>query len=205
MPVAVEAGSKRPALFLDRDGIINADRGFVARREDFVWQDGIFPLVRAALAMGFVPVIVTNQSGIGRGLYTEEDYASLTRWMLERFATELAPIARVYHCPYHPEAELPQFRAVHPWRKPAPGMLLAAQEDLNLDLSASILLGDRWSDIEAGMAAGVGTIVLVGPLAAEARDGTPPDLVRLPDMTSAVRWFTDNDAHRASYAPKDSN
>jgi D-glycero-D-manno-heptose 1,7-bisphosphate phosphatase len=207
MPIDVKRGivedsAVRPALFLDRDGIINADRGFVARREDFVWQDGIFTLVSAALAHGFVPVVVTNQSGIGRGLYTEADYQTLTQWMLERFAAEHAPIARVYHCPYHPEAELPHFRGVHPWRKPAPGMLLAAQEDLHLDLGASILFGDRWSDVDAGLAAGVGTIVLVGPLATRARNGTsaqsaPAGLIQWPDMAAAVRWFTEKYAQPA--------
>ena len=200
MPVHVRDGVRRPALFLDRDGIINADRGFVAHRKDFVWQDGIFTLVRAALAQGFVPVVVTNQSGIGRALYTEADYQILTEWMLERFAAEQAPIARVYHCPYHPEAELPHYRSVHPWRKPAPGMLLAAQAELQLDLGASILFGDRWSDIDAGLAAGVGTIVLVGPLATQPRDGTsaqgaPDGLIRCPDMAAAVRWFAEKYAH----------
>ena len=197
MSSAVKDAARRPALFLDRDGVVNADRGFVARREDFVWQEGIFALVREALARGFVPVIVTNQSGIGRGLYTEADYASLTEWMLERFETEHAPIARVYHCPYHPEAELAHFRAVHPWRKPAPGMLLAATDELNLDLANSVLLGDRWSDVEAGVAAGVGTIVLVSPLATPARDDVPPHLIRLPDVASVLRWFTEKYAHEA--------
>ena len=211
MPIDVKDGNpkggdttdraERPALFLDRDGIINADRGFVARREDFVWQDGIFTLVRAAIAQGFVPVIVTNQSGIGRGLYTEADYQVLTQWMLERFAAEHAPIARVYHCAFHPDAELPQYRGIHPWRKPAPGMLLAAQEELRLDLGASILLGDRWSDVDAGLAAGVSTIVLIGPLAARTRNGTPPNLIRLPDIVSAVRWFTEQYANEAGCAP----
>ena len=195
MSSAVKDAARRPALFLDRDGVVNADRGFVAKREDFVWQEDIFALVREALARRFVPVIVTNQSGIGRGLYTEADYASLTKWMLARFDAEHAPIARVYHCPYHPEAELAHFRAVHPWRKPAPGMLLAAADELNLDLANSILLGDRWSDVDAGVAAGVGTIVLVGPLATQARENAPPHLIRLPDIMSTVRWFTEKYAH----------
>lgn len=190
----------RPALFLDRDGVINADRGFVARQEDFLWQDGIFDLVRASLARGFVPVIVTNQSGIGRGLYTQADYAALTEWMLARFAAEGAPIARVYHCPYHPQAELPRYRAAHPWRKPMPGMLLAAEVDLRLDLARSILVGDRWSDVGAGQAAGVGRIVLVGPLAmhssamhsSPSEASIPPDLVRCPDLPAVVHWFVDS-------------
>jgi D-glycero-D-manno-heptose 1,7-bisphosphate phosphatase len=182
----------RPALFLDRDGVINADKGFVARQIDFVWQDGIFVLVRAALGAGYVPVIVTNQSGIGRGLYTQADYEALTDWMLARFAAEGAPIARVYHCPFHPEAELPQFRAAHPWRKPQPGMLLAAAGDLELDLARSILIGDRWSDIGAGMAAGVPHLVIVGGLASAAAQDViepPTELVRCPDLHAINAWF----------------
>ena len=189
-----------PALFLDRDGVVNVDRGFVARREDFVWQEGIFDLVRLALARGFVPVIVTNQSGIGRGLYTLADYAALTAWMLARFAAERATIARVYHCPYHPEAEIAQYRAVHPWRKPQPGMLLAAQVDLQLDLGRSVMVGDRWSDVGAAVAAGVGNIMLVGPLSREQPGPDPPPggiasapagLVRLGDMPAVVCWFAE--------------
>ena len=205
MPGGVTTGEKRPALFLDRDGIINADRGFVARREDFIWQDGIFDLVRSALARGFVPVVVTNQSGIGRGLYTAADYAALTEWMLARFAEEHAPIARVYHCPFHPEAELPQFRCVHPWRKPAPGMLLAAAQDLHIDLTRSILLGDRWSDIAAGVAAGVTRVVLVGPLANAVYDDAPPGLIRLPDMAAAAQWFADFDPVASDVGPIGAN
>lgn len=188
MPSVTDMTPRR-GLFLDRDGVINADRGFVARREDFVWLDGIFVLVRTALAHGFAPVIVTNQSGIGRGLYTLEDYEGLTAWMLARFATEQAPIERVYQCPYHPEAELPHYRAVHPWRKPAPGMILAAAADLRLDLARSVLVGDRWSDVEAAAAAGVGTIVLVGPASDFGRDAVPQQLVRLRDTRAAADWF----------------
>lgn len=184
--------SKRPALFLDRDGVINVDKGFVARREDFVWNEGIFDLVRAALRRGYVPIIVTNQSGIGRGLYTEHDYASLNRWMLAELARHGAPIARTYHCSFHPDAVVPELKAVHPWRKPAPGMLLAAAADLDIDLSRSILVGDRWSDVEAGYAAGVGSVVQVGANAAAAVDATGASnrpLVRCKTIVDVVRWF----------------
>ena len=180
--------SKRPALFLDRDGVVNVDRGFVARREDFVWQDGIFDLVRLGWARGYVPVIVTNQSGIGRGLYTAEDYEALNRWMLEEFDKQFAPIARVYHCPYHPEAVVPALKAAHPWRKPAPGMLLAAAADLDLDLAQSILVGDRWSDIGAGMAAGVGSNILVGEGECRPSEvGAEP--IRCRSIVEVVQWL----------------
>ena len=85
----------RPALLLDRDGVINVDRGFVSRREDFEWQPGIFAVARTATRLGMAPVVVTNQSGIGRGLYTQDDFQTLTAFMLERFAAEGAPILAV--------------------------------------------------------------------------------------------------------------
>lgn len=145
-----------PALFLDRDGVINVDHGYVVRQEQFDWMPGIFELVRAARAAGHRVVVVTNQAGIGRGYYTEDDFQALTRWMLAAFDAAGAPVDRVYHCPSHPTAGIGAFRVDSPMRKPHPGMLLAARDDLGLDLAASTLLGDKASDIQAGRAAGVG-------------------------------------------------
>lgn len=153
----------RPALLLDRDGVINVDRGYVHRVEDFVWQRGIFGLARAATLAGWPIVVVTNQSGIGRGYYAEADFARVTEHMCARFEREGTPVAAVYHCPFHPDAVSPALRDPdHPWRKPRPGMINAARQDLGLDLAASVLVGDRASDIEAGHVAGVGTLVIVG-------------------------------------------
>lgn len=153
----------RPALFLDRDGVINVDRGYVHCIEDFEWLPGIFDLARAAVDGGLLIVVVTNQSGIGRGYYLPEDFQVVTAYMRARFAAEGAPLAAVYHCPFHPDALWPEHRAAdHPLRKPRPGMILAARDELGIDLTSSILIGDRASDIEAGAAAGVGTLVLIG-------------------------------------------
>ena len=153
----------RPALFLDRDGVINVDRGYVSRREDFEWLPGIFEVARTARGLGYALVVVTNQSGIGRGYYTEQDFITLNAYMLARFADEGAPLEAVYHCPFHPEAEEARYRHPdHPWRKPRPGMILAARDDLKLDLRRCALVGDRWSDVEAGAAAGVGELGVVG-------------------------------------------
>lgn len=181
----------RKALFLDRDGVINVDRDYVHRIEDFVWQAGIFDLARAAAGQGFALVVVTNQSGIGRGYYSEADYEALSQFMRARFAAEGAPISAAYHCPFHPEAVRPEYRAAdHPWRKPQPGMILAARDDLGLDLGRSILVGDRPSDIEAGRRAGVGTLVLVGDGArAGETTGSGPHLL-LPSVAEAARWLT---------------
>jgi D-glycero-D-manno-heptose 1,7-bisphosphate phosphatase len=149
------------AVFLDRDGIINVERDYVHKAADFTFVDGIFDLCRAARAHGFLLVVITNQSGIARGLYTEEDFADVTLWMIEKFASEGIAIAKVYHCPYHPEATIERYRCDHADRKPSPGMLLRARDELQLDLSASILIGDRLTDIEAGRRAGIPRLCLI--------------------------------------------
>jgi D-glycero-D-manno-heptose 1,7-bisphosphate phosphatase len=180
----------RPALFLDRDGVINVDHGYVVDSAQFEWRDGIFDLAKAAHCAGMPVVVVTNQSGIGRGYYTEEQFAALTDWMCARFVSEGAPITAVYHCPYHPEATVPQYRRTHSWRKPAPGMILAARDDLDLDLASSTLVGDQWSDIAAARAAGVGRAILVSGSQRETR---PVDLfadATLVDINDVACWFS---------------
>ncbi len=178
----------RPALFLDRDGVINVDRGYVYRREAFEWLPGVFELARAAKRHGLAIVVVTNQSGIGRGYYTEADFLTLTDFMVERFAAEGAPITRVYHCAFHPDAEETRYRHPdHPWRKPRPGMMLAARDELGLDLTQSVLIGDRRSDLEAGAIAGVGSLALIGACDV-LRSGLPP-FERFPSPAAAVPWL----------------
>jgi len=152
----------RRALFLDRDGVINVDHGYVHRVDRFEFVSGIFDLVRFWTNELQQPVVVaTNQSGIGRGYFDERAYADLTHWMCERFAAERAPLARVYHCPYHPQHGIGEYRRDHPWRKPNPGMFLQAASDLDLDLAQSALVGDRMSDIAAAVAAGIGLRILL--------------------------------------------
>jgi D-glycero-D-manno-heptose 1,7-bisphosphate phosphatase len=143
------------ALFLDRDGVINAEVGYLYRAEDMRWVDGIFPLCRTALRLGYKLVVVTNQSGIARGLYTETDFHSLTDWMRSEFLAQDAPLDAVYFCPFHPEHGVGRYKREHQDRKPGPGMLLQAARDLSLDLAQSVLVGDRCSDIAAANAAGL--------------------------------------------------
>ncbi|MCB1511114.1 MAG: HAD family hydrolase [Hyphomicrobiaceae bacterium] len=181
-------GRAREALLLDRDGVINVDRTYVARKDDFVWRDGIFDLVAIANRRAIPVVVITNQSGIGLNYYTEADFQALTAWMCATFAERGTPITRVYHCPYHPEAKDPALRAAHPWRKPAPGMILAAADDLCLDLGASVMVGDQWSDAMAAERAGVGHIVLVGE-PRQPKPATLPKVERVPDVTAVARWY----------------
>lgn len=151
-----------PALFLDRDGVVNEEVGYLYRPEQVRWVDGVFSLGRKAQALGYRLVIVTNQSGIGRGLYSTKQFEELMLWMQERLLEEGVILDAVYHCPYHPEHGLGQWRREHEDRKPAPGMLLRAARDLNLELSASVLVGDRCSDIAAAQAAGLRQAFLLG-------------------------------------------
>jgi len=162
------------ALFLDRDGVINVDRGYIHRLDQFEFVPGIFELARFwTNELHRSIVVITNQSGIGRSYFDECAYEDLTRWMCERFEAEHTAIARVYHCPYHPLHGIGEYRRDHPWRKPNPGMILQAVSDLDLDPVQSAILGDKMSDIEAGAAAGIALRILVASHDAKESEGAP--------------------------------
>lgn len=150
-----ESEEGRRAFFLDRDGVVNVDHGYVARTEDFKFMPNIFPVLRCLSDKGYLLVVITNQSGIGRGYYTEEDFQKLTDWMLGRFSDEGIDLAAVYSCPHRPETGCA-------CRKPAPGMLLQAQQELGVNMSASWMVGDKESDMQAAAAAGIPNRVLLG-------------------------------------------
>ena len=168
----------RSALFLDRDGIINVDRGYVHCIEDFEFVPGIFDLVRFAVHNLSWPVIViTNQSGIARGLYDESGYLALTEWMCHRFYAEGASLTKVYHCPYHPTLGIGRYRVDHDWRKPKPGMILQAAADFDLNLPEFVLIGDKNNDIEAAAAAGIIERIKIDPRNAQPDPTAPPHRV----------------------------
>jgi len=146
---------KSRALFLDRDGVVNEEVGYLHRTEDVRWVAGIVSLCITAQSLGYKLVVVTNQSGIARGLYSVEQFQSLMTWMRAELARHGISIAGVYHCPYHPEHGIGEYKREHEDRKPGPGMLLRAARELNLDLAQSILVGDRCSDLAAAHAAGL--------------------------------------------------
>ncbi len=176
------------ALFLDRDGVINADHGYVYRPEQVDFVPGIFELVAAATARDWPVVVVTNQSGIGRGYYGEDEFQRLIEWMRAQFAENGGNIAAVYHCPHHPRDALPEYRSVCPDRKPEPGMFLRARADLGLDLAGSVLVGDRPSDLEAGRRAGVGARLLFDP---EGNRALPAEagVARIRALPEAITWL----------------
>jgi len=151
----------KPAVFLDRDGVINVDHGYVSRPEQFEFIDGIFEACQHFAALGYTIIVVTNQSGIGRGYYTEADFLNLTQWMTERFAEQGVTIAGVYWCPHHPVHAQGAYQRECDCRKPAPGLILQAAAEHGIDLARSWMLGDKAADMQAAAAAGVGRKVLV--------------------------------------------
>jgi len=151
----------RPAAFIDRDGVINEERNYVHRIDEFVILPGVPEALRRLREAGYLLVVVTNQAGIGRGMYTEADFHELTRHMQAQLAEQGAAVDAVYFCPHHPSAGVGPYRVDCSCRKPHPGMLLDAQRDWPIDMQRSLLVGDKISDIQAGQAAGVGRCALV--------------------------------------------
>lgn len=173
------------ALFLDRDGVINIDHGYVGSREAFQFIDGIFEFCALAKELGFHLIVVTNQSGIGRGYFSEAQFTDLMTWVASQFSERGLPLTGYYHCPFHPDAK-PPYRRRSFMRKPAPGMLLRAADDHGLCLGRSLLIGDRASDIAAAKAAGLGAALLL--TAAGRPLDCEPDAV-VPDLRRAGDWL----------------
>jgi D-glycero-D-manno-heptose 1,7-bisphosphate phosphatase len=156
---AIAPGAARGAIFFDRDGVLNVDSGFVHRAEDFRWIDGARDAVRLVNDAGLHVIVVTNQSGVARGYYGEEDVRKLHEWMRRDLAGHGAHIDAFYYCPYLDEATVEAYRFVdHPDRKPNPGLILRALSDFSVDPRRAVLIGDKASDLEAASRAGVGAI-----------------------------------------------
>lgn len=165
------------ALFLDRDGVINHEVGWLHKAADVRFMDGIFPLCRTAKELGYTLVVVTNQAGIGRGLYTSGDFEALMAWMRAEFARAGVELDAVYHSPYHPEHGIGEYRREHVDRKPGPGMMLRAREAFGVSLPESVLVGDRCTDVQAAAAAGVGKAFLLVGTEGEAECGGEYEVV----------------------------
>jgi D-glycero-D-manno-heptose 1,7-bisphosphate phosphatase len=176
----------KKALFLDRDGVINHEIGYLHKPEDVRFVDGIFPLCRTAQSLGYFLIVVTNQSGIARGLYTEAQFEALMQWMSQQFAEQRVTLTAVFHCPYHPVHGVGEYQRESEDRKPAPGMLLRAARDHDLDLTRSILIGDRCSDIGAANAAGLSQAFL---LAGTENSPCPGPHARIATLAEAERWL----------------
>ncbi|NKF52623.1 D-glycero-beta-D-manno-heptose 1,7-bisphosphate 7-phosphatase [Shewanella sp. WXL01] len=149
------------AVFLDRDGVINVDHGYVHKVDDFEYIEGVFEACLAFKKLGYKIVVVTNQSGIARGKYTEDDFHTLTEWMDWNFADKGVDLDGIYYCPHHPEKGIGEYKQDCDCRKPKPGMLNTAARFLKIDMSQSVMVGDKADDMRAGKAAGVPTNILV--------------------------------------------
>ncbi len=149
------------AVFLDRDGVINKDYGYVHQVDDFEYIEGVFEACAELQKAGYKLVVVTNQSGIARGMYSEEQFAQLTEWMDWNFADKGVELDGIYYCPHHPEKGVGEYKQDCDCRKPKAGMFESAARFLKIDLTASIMVGDKRDDMLAAKAAGIPTKVLV--------------------------------------------
>ena len=142
------------AAFLDRDGVINKDYGYVHKWEDFKFCDGAIEGLKLLKSLDYLLVIITNQSGIDRGFFSQLEYEKLTEKYTKKLSKDGLNIDAIYHCPHHPEYSEPNFKDCN-CRKPKPGMIFNAVKEFNINLTNSIIIGDSARDIEAGKNAGI--------------------------------------------------
>ncbi len=180
---ATERAAFVGALFLDRDGVINVDKGYVYQRADFEFVDGIDALIQAARQASWAIIVVTNQSGIGRGYYTEKDFKAITHYMADELSAVDAPIDHVFFAPHHEDAISAHYRVPdHAWRKPNPGMLHAAMLLYNLRPENCLMIGDKATDMLAAYSAGIERRCLLAPHSVNFDDA----VLRLPDLRAAI-------------------
>ena len=184
---ASSAITARRAAFIDRDGVLNQDLGYVHRWRDFRWLPGAISALAALQQQGFALVVVTNQSGIGRGMYTEAAVDALHGHMREALREQGVALTDICVCPHHPQALLPQYRQLCDCRKPRPRMILRAAREHGLQLAGSRLFGDKPSDIQAGRAAGVGCCWLIGSEAVAVACGADGAAASLQSAVHALR------------------
>ncbi len=177
-------------LFLDRDGVINHETGYLSRVEDVRFVEGIFSLCRTAAGLGYRLIVVTNQAGIARGLYTEADYQTLMEWMRGKFRSEGVELDAVYHCPFHPEHGVGEYRREHEDRKPGTGMLQRGARELGVSLEESVMVGDRCSDMEAANTAGLRQAFL---MQGTEEGGCPGVYVEVRSLAEVELWLVEND------------
>ncbi len=171
----------RPAIFLDRDGTLNEDSGYLYERELWRWLPHAVEALALFASKGYALVVITNQSGIARGYYTASAMHSLHDWVNAELAKSHLVIDAFYHCPHHP-----QFSGPCTCRKPSPELLLKAAQELQLDVQHSYMIGDKMSDVQAGLAAGC-TSYLIADQNAEREQNLPPKAFCVPSLWAAAQ------------------
>ncbi len=162
MPAGISNMANK-AVFFDRDGTLNVDKDYLYRIEDFQWVEGAVEALRYCHDHGYLVVVITNQSGVARGYYTEADVHKLHSWMnqqLEQMGEK--PIDAFYYCPHHPKAKVAEYACECSCRKPQPGLVLRAIKELDIDPAKSLMVGDKQRDVASGEAAGVPGVLYQG-------------------------------------------
>lgn len=177
------------ALFLDRDGVVNVEIGYLHQSEDVEFVPGIVSLCRTAMRLSYRLVIVTNQAGIARGYYDELAFESLMDWMREQLRAQGIELDAVYYCPYHPEHGIGGYKREHEDRKPGTGMLRKAMKELDLSLADSVMVGDRCSDIAAANSAGLRQAFLLEGTEASACNGS---YLFVKSLAEVEQWLVDH-------------
>jgi len=184
---------KHRAVFLDRDGTINVEVQYLSQVKDFQFIPGVPWALKCLKDAGYLLVVVTNQSGIGRGLYDEAALDSIHSHMHEDLAKFGASIDACYFCPHHPEHATGDYRQECGCRKPLPGMLQQAALDLDIDLAASFMIGDKLGDVEAGLAAGCTSLLVLTGHGSDQVAGLPAHVRAYPDLLSAAEAILKRD------------
>ena len=174
------------ALFLDRDGVVNEEVGYLYRAGEVRFVNGIFSLCRTAAGLGYRLIVVTNQAGIARGYYSEEDFEVLMEFMRVELRAQGVELDAVYYCPFHPEHGVGKYKQEHEDRKPGTGMLRRGAREFGLELSESVLVGDRCSDVGAANAAGLRQAFLISGTEAA---GCAGEYLAVESLAEVERWL----------------
>jgi D-glycero-D-manno-heptose 1,7-bisphosphate phosphatase len=189
------SGMAKAAVFLDRDGTINVERDYLFRIEDFSFIAGVPQAIRRLNEAGFLVVVVTNQSGVARGYYREEDVERLHAHISHQLAAIGARVDGYYYCPHHPSSGNAPYVQACDCRKGRPGMLLDAARDLKIDLSRSWMVGDKTADVDAGLAAGCTPVLVRSGYGEQEQTKIDPQRVAVcDDLSAAVDLILDNTA-----------
>ncbi len=180
---------KSPAVFLDRDGTINLDKGYFYRPEDFAFEPGSLEAIRLLNQAGYKVYVISNQAGIALGHFSEAQVDALHRWLMAELEATGVRIDGFYYCPHHPKLGQGEYKKECDCRKPAPGLLLKAAQERQIDLGASYMVGDHNSDVEAGRAAGVKAIFVRTGHGAQEEALVAPDVPKAANLYEAVTKY----------------